>query len=156
MKACVYAGCSRPPPARGKTDTSTASFMPHLLSSFLSKLFSQILSHLWFCKIPSFNFYFFLFVLFFYFLLLAYQYFSPLKSELVTTEKKTILKKLSFEEIVSSFYNIQFEDSIWIFSIRKNVPETKLRKRKLSSKSKPSGDSLLTIKIRCLDNDNSE
>ena len=33
MKACVYAGCSRPPPARGKTDTSTASFALHLSPS---------------------------------------------------------------------------------------------------------------------------
>lgn len=54
MKACVYAGCSRPPSARGKTDTIPTPFMPHLLffspshSSPLSpppplcKLFSQI------------------------------------------------------------------------------------------------------------------
>lgn len=33
MKACVYAGCSRPSPARGKTDTSTASFALHLSPS---------------------------------------------------------------------------------------------------------------------------
>lgn len=51
MKACVYAGCSRPPPARGKTDTSTASFTLHLLSS--SKPFSVIFSHLCLTKIPS-------------------------------------------------------------------------------------------------------
>lgn len=33
MKACVYAGCSRPSPARGKTDTSAASFALHLTPS---------------------------------------------------------------------------------------------------------------------------
>lgn len=30
MKACVYAGCSRPSPARGKTDTSAAPLAPTL------------------------------------------------------------------------------------------------------------------------------
>lgn len=33
MKACVYAGCSRPSPARGKTDTSIAPFTHHLSPS---------------------------------------------------------------------------------------------------------------------------
>lgn len=30
MKACVYAGCSRPSPARGKTDTRAAPLALHL------------------------------------------------------------------------------------------------------------------------------
>lgn len=49
MKACVYAGCSRPPPARGKTDTNTTSFalLPSLL---LLQTLNVILSHLCFSK----------------------------------------------------------------------------------------------------------
>lgn len=43
MKACVYAGCcSRPPPARGKTDTSAASLRQE------KKPFDVIVSHLCF------------------------------------------------------------------------------------------------------------
>lgn len=58
MKACVYAGCSRPPPARGKTDTSTTSFTLHLLSSSSSKPFSVIFSHLWLTKSLSLSHWF--------------------------------------------------------------------------------------------------
>lgn len=52
MKACVYAGCSHPSPARGKTDTSAASFALHLL--LLLQTLNVIFSHLQVSKISSF------------------------------------------------------------------------------------------------------
>lgn len=53
MKACVYAGCSRPSPARGKTDISTASFALHLTPSPPNPqrdLFSPLALQDFFCR----------------------------------------------------------------------------------------------------------
>lgn len=75
MKACVYAGCSRPSPARGKTDTSTASFALHLSPSPPNPqrdLFSPLALQDFFSHTS------FLFI-YLFFLFTVFHYFSPWK-----------------------------------------------------------------------------
>lgn len=149
MKACVYAGCSRPSPARGKTDTRAAPLALHLTSSppnpqrdLLSPLGLQDFS-----SRTSF------FIIPLFFLLIVFLHFSSLKSRL---QKQICTLHVRY---YSSFNNTKL-----VFNVhgskrdiinRKSVPEINTSKTALhhSSRSNPCGDPLLAVKMSCLDND---